>query len=541
MAYTKYSLTPANNTAAPPDGAPEGMLPSAVNDTMRDMMAQIRDCGDGVRDGTYTMTAVKITGGTINGATIGATTATTGKFTAVTNSALTSGRVTYAGASGLLQDSANFIFDGSNLGLGVTPSAWSALKGFQIGTGFSFGGSSVNGSISSNSFYDGANWKYITSTFATRYDANFGNVGAHAWLTAPSGTAGNAVTFTQAMTLDASGRLGIGTSSPSSPLTVSTTGVDRTVQINSTDGAGGYGAVLSLNNTGTGGREYNITSTSNADGGVGGGKLKFYDATANVTRMLIDSSGNLGLGVTPSAWGGSGQVALQIGTGTSGTANFAGGGTKTLISSNQYYNGSVNKYINNGYAQAMVLDTDSSFSWIQAASGTAGNTASFFTKMTLDASGNLLVGTTTANGRICATNDNSDYCVNTNQTGAGATKYHVRFLDNGTPVGSITSASSVTSYNVTSDQRLKTNIVDAPLGNIDSIKVRSFDWIADGSHQEYGVVAQELIEVAPYAVTKPVNPDDMMQVDYSKLVPMMIREIQDLKAEVNQLKAKIGV
>ena len=101
MAYTKYSLTPANNTAAPPDGAPEGMLPSAVNDTMRDMMAQIRDCGDGIRDGTYTMTTPKITGGTITGAaftgntftspvisggtinnaTIGATTATTGKFT----------------------------------------------------------------------------------------------------------------------------------------------------------------------------------------------------------------------------------------------------------------------------------------------------------------------------------------------------------------------------------------------------------------------------------------------------------------------------
>ena len=72
MAYTKYSLTPANNTAAPPDGAPEGMLPSAVNDTMRDMMAQIRDCGDGIRDGTYTMTAPKITGGTITGATFAA-------------------------------------------------------------------------------------------------------------------------------------------------------------------------------------------------------------------------------------------------------------------------------------------------------------------------------------------------------------------------------------------------------------------------------------------------------------------------------------
>ena len=69
MAYTKYSLTPANNNAAPPDGAPEGMLPSAVNDTMRDMMAQIRDCGDGIRGGTYTMTAPVITGGSVTGIT----------------------------------------------------------------------------------------------------------------------------------------------------------------------------------------------------------------------------------------------------------------------------------------------------------------------------------------------------------------------------------------------------------------------------------------------------------------------------------------
>jgi hypothetical protein len=81
MAYTKYSLTPANNNAAPPDGAPEGMLPSAVNDTMRDMMAQIRDVGDGIRGGTYTMTAPVITGGSINGTTVGAGTASTGAFT----------------------------------------------------------------------------------------------------------------------------------------------------------------------------------------------------------------------------------------------------------------------------------------------------------------------------------------------------------------------------------------------------------------------------------------------------------------------------
>ena len=110
MAYTKYSLTPANNTAAPPDGAPEGMLPSAVNDTMRDMMAQIRDCGDGIRDGTYTMTAPKITGGTITGVTytnivvtggsinntsIGASTASTGAFSTLS----ATGATTFSGAT----------------------------------------------------------------------------------------------------------------------------------------------------------------------------------------------------------------------------------------------------------------------------------------------------------------------------------------------------------------------------------------------------------------------------------------------------------
>ena len=100
MAYTKYSLTPANNTAAPPDGAPEGMLPSAVNDTMRDMMAQIRDAGDGIRDGTYTMTAPKITGGTITGATInnsviGGTTTAAGAFSTLS----ATGATTFSGAT----------------------------------------------------------------------------------------------------------------------------------------------------------------------------------------------------------------------------------------------------------------------------------------------------------------------------------------------------------------------------------------------------------------------------------------------------------
>jgi len=127
----------------------------------------------------------------------------------------TANGVVYASSTSALATGSALVFDGTNLGVGVTPSAWSGLKGFQINTGLSFGGSSANGSISSNSFYDGSNWKYLTSSFATRYDANFSTNGSHVWLIAPSGTAGNAITFTEAMTLTAANDLLVGTTSTS--------------------------------------------------------------------------------------------------------------------------------------------------------------------------------------------------------------------------------------------------------------------------------------------------------------------------------------
>jgi hypothetical protein len=69
------------------------MLPSAVNDTMRDMMAQIRDCGDGIRDGTYTMTTPKITGGSVTGVTFSSSSATItgGTITGITDLAVADG------------------------------------------------------------------------------------------------------------------------------------------------------------------------------------------------------------------------------------------------------------------------------------------------------------------------------------------------------------------------------------------------------------------------------------------------------------------
>ena len=107
-----------------------------------------------------------------------------------------------------------------------------------------------------------------------------------------------------------------------------------------------------------------------------------------------------------------------------------------------------------------------------------------------------------------------------------------------TQTGSVVVGGSSTAYNTSSDQRLKDNIVDAPSASddIDAIQVRSFDWKADGSHQKYGVIAQELNTVAPDAVTEGETEDDMMSVDYSKLVPMLVKEIQSLRARVAQLE-----
>jgi hypothetical protein len=94
------------------------------------------------------------------------------------------------------------------------------------------------------------------------------------------------------------------------------------------------------------------------------------------------------------------------------------------------------------------------------------------------------------------------------------------------------------SYNTSSDYRLKERITDADDAGskIDAIQVRQFDWIADGSHQDYGMIAQELQTVAPEAVSGNPDGDEMMGVDYSKLVPMLIKEVQSLRARVAELE-----
>jgi hypothetical protein len=94
-----------------------------------------------------------------------------------------------------------------NLGLGVTPSAWSlaGLTAMQIKNAGFFG--YLNNLYASANAYYNAGWKYIANANAAYYSQNEAGAGIHAWYNAPSGTADAAITWTQAMTLFSDGNL----------------------------------------------------------------------------------------------------------------------------------------------------------------------------------------------------------------------------------------------------------------------------------------------------------------------------------------------
>jgi hypothetical protein len=100
-------------------------------------------------------------------------------------------------------------------------------------------------------------------------------------------------------------------------------------------------------------------------------------------------------------------------------------------------------------------------------------------------------------------------------------------------------------YNTSSDQRLKENIVDAQnaTDKLQQIRIRSYDWKDSNIHVDYGVVAQELMDVEPSCVTIGVDNEDgsikrPWGVDTSVLVPMLIKAVQELTERVSQLENK---
>lgn len=165
-------------------------------------------------------------------------------------------------------------------------------------------------------------------------------------------------------------------------------------------------------------------------------------------------------------------------------------------------------------------------------------------RMRIDNTGNVLVGKTTssATGGVELIPDVSGLGFGRVEidSGLNGTANSVQFKYNGTLVGSIAQDTTSTAYNTSSDKRLKENIQDAGQSGdtIDEIRVVQHDWKADGSHVDFGFIAQELGAVYPHAVTVPEDPEEMQSVDYSKLVPLLVKEIQDLRKRVNDLEEK---
>ena len=198
----------------------------------------------------------------------------------------TSGGVVYASSTSALATGSALTFDGTNLGLGVTLSAWgSSWKSSQVGLfgGYSYGAGGVW--FTANAYNDNTNWRYANSNWTTAYQQQGGT---HAWFTAPSGTAGNAITFTQAMTLDASGSLLVGdTSNRSNQAVINATASVNPLYLNVQTGYNS-GIQFAENNS----VKWQLQSLSSGAG------FRFYDNVAGAERVRIDSSGNLLVGTT---------------------------------------------------------------------------------------------------------------------------------------------------------------------------------------------------------------------------------------------------
>ena len=260
--------------------------------------------------------------------------------------------------------------------------------------------------------------------------------------------------------------------------------------------------------------------------------------------LQITQAGNVGIGVTPSAWG-SGFKALEVGR--VGSGFFSVGATSLQVTNNFYYNGTNYIYSANGAATRYHL-VDGSHQWHNAASGTAGNTITFTQAMTLDASGNLLVGTPSliagsASGSLNIVGANTQQ-IQIRNSSATAGQYWRQAVDSSNTIYILNNASTgvsitsgATSWSAVSDERLK-DIIE-PIGNavakVGSLRsvIGKYKSDSEGTRRSF-LIAQDVQSVLPEAVD--TTNADAFGVRYSEVIPLLVAAIKELAAEVNALK-----
>jgi hypothetical protein len=250
------------------------------------------------------------------------------------------------------------------------------------------------------------------------------------------------------LTIDSSGNVGIGTSSPTSKLSIDKTtvsayptysnpsaGIEQSFFNATINTADNYNGMLDIG-----------AVVGNTDASNGGSSIRFLTQPkaspyAAIERVRIDNSGNVGIGVVPEAWNSAFPSVLQVGAAASLTTS---GGDNARLFGNVWYDGTNYKRITSGYAH-QYEQTGGTHRWFYAGTGAADSNISFSEAMRINSSGNLLVGKTSdditlvgcqlqANGAVLATRASATP-MSLNRTGTDG--YFADFRKNGTIVGSI--------------------------------------------------------------------------------------------------------
>jgi hypothetical protein len=257
-----------------------------------------------------------------------------------------------------------------------------------------------------------------------------------------------------------------------------------------------------------------------------------------IDSITVDSSGNVGIGTTSPSVKLTSQIASSGVSGIASTAAalFENSGDSDIVIAAGATSSSRIAFGDNGDWIAGRIDYDHSDNSMRFGTNLAAN------RMLIDSSGNVLIGTTSfAAGQDSKMIQPSQIFSSRNTTGAAG---HMSFQNPNGGVGSITTSGSATAFNTSSDYRLKENVTadwDATT-RLKQLNPVRFNFIAEPDTTVDGFLAHEVQTVVPEAITGTHNEVDddgnavMQGIDQSKLVPLLVKTIQELEARIAALE-----